>query len=102
MSEQIEAPSGAPSGFWQAATIDLAQVLRFYSRLPVPVLPYERDAHALPDFPRLVRVLPVAGLVLGLVPALVLACAQSLSLGSWLCAILAVTAATLTTGAFHE
>ncbi|MXQ13876.1 adenosylcobinamide-GDP ribazoletransferase [Microvirga makkahensis] len=102
MSEQIEAPQPAPAGFWQAAAVDLAHCLRFYSRLPVPVLPYEQNAHPLPDFPRLVRVLPIAGLVLGLLPALALACAHFLALDSWLCAILAVAAATLTTGAFHE
>ncbi len=102
MSEQTEVPQNAPTGFWQAATVDLAHCLRFYSRLPVPVLPYEQNAHALPDFPRLVRVLPIAGLVLGLLPAFALACAHFLALGPWLSAILAVAAATLTTGAFHE
>ncbi|HEU6442978.1 MAG TPA: adenosylcobinamide-GDP ribazoletransferase [Microvirga sp.] len=80
----------------------MAHCLRFYSRLPVPVLPYEQNAHALPDFPRLVRVLPIAGLLLGCLPALALACAHFLGLGPWLSAILAVAAAALTTGAFHE
>jgi adenosylcobinamide-GDP ribazoletransferase len=102
MSEQIETPQSASTGFFQAATVDLAHCLRFYSRLPVPVLPWEQNAHALPDFPRLVRVLPVAGIVLGILPALALACAHILGLGSWISAILAVGTATLTTGAFHE
>ncbi|MEZ0171712.1 adenosylcobinamide-GDP ribazoletransferase [Microvirga sp. TS319] len=102
MSEQIEVPQDASTGFWRSVTIDLAHCLRFYSRLPVPALPYERNAHALPDFPRLVRVLPLVGLVLGILPALALACAHVLALGPWLAAILAVAAATLTTGAFHE
>ncbi|SCX95604.1 adenosylcobinamide-GDP ribazoletransferase [Microvirga guangxiensis] len=102
MSEQIETPQGAPTGFWQATTIDLAHCLRFYSRLPVPPLPWEQNAHALPDFSRLVRVLPLAGLILGGIPALVFALSYFLALGPWLSATLAVAAATLTTGAFHE
>jgi len=102
MSEQTETPQRAPTGLWRAAAVDLAQGLRFYSRLPVPALPWEQSAHALPDFPRLVRVLPLAGLILGIIPALALACAHFLALGPWLSAILAVAAATLTTGAFHE
>jgi adenosylcobinamide-GDP ribazoletransferase len=56
----------------------------------------------LPDFPRLTRVLPLAGLVLGLLPALVLTSALGLGLGPWLAAALSVAAMTLSTGAFHE
>src|SRR4051812_16406568 len=102
MSERIETTPNAPTGFWLAVTVDIAHCLRFYSRLPVPALPWEQNAHALPDFRRLVRVLPVAGLILGILPALALACACGLSLGPWLAAALAVTTATVTTGAFHE
>ncbi|WP_414471660.1 adenosylcobinamide-GDP ribazoletransferase [Microvirga sp. M2] len=102
MSEPIEVPQDASTGFWRSVTVDLAHCLRFYSRLPVPVLPWEQNAHALPDFPRLVRVLPLAGFVLGILPAFALALAHFLALGPWLAAILAVAAATLTTGAFHE
>nr|WP_244610487.1 adenosylcobinamide-GDP ribazoletransferase [Microvirga pakistanensis] len=95
-------PRNPPAGFWRAAAVDLAQALRFYSRLPVPVLPFEDNAHALPDFPRLARVLPLAGLLLGALPALALAGAHLLALGPWLSAILAVATATVITGAFHE
>lgn len=102
MSEQIETTQSAPNGFRQAVSIDLARALRFYSRLPVPALPWEQDPHALPDFPRLARVLPLAGLVLGLLPALAMAGALWLDLGPWLAAMLAVSVMTLTTGAFHE
>lgn len=102
MSEQIETTQSVPTGFWQAVTIDLARCLRFYSRLPVPALPYEQNPHALPDFPRLARVLPLAGLVLGVLPALAMAGALWLDLGPWLAAMLAVSVMTLTTGAFHE
>lgn len=102
MSEHIETPQRTPAGFWRAATADVARCLRFYSRLPVPALPWERDAHALPDFPRLVTAVPVAGLLLGILPALALAGSHLLGLGPWLSATLAVGTATLTTGAFHE
>jgi adenosylcobinamide-GDP ribazoletransferase len=102
MHEQFEQAEMRPVRGWQAVAVDLACALRFYSRLPVPVLAWERDAHALPDFRRLTRVVPLAGLVLGLVPALVLWLALKLDLGPWLAAILAVTALTVATGAFHE
>ncbi|WP_243367643.1 adenosylcobinamide-GDP ribazoletransferase [Microvirga solisilvae] len=102
MSEQIETTQREPIGFWQAVTIDIAQALRFYSRLPVPALPWEQSAHALPDFPRLIRVLPIAGLTLGILPALTLIFGELLVLGSLVSATLAVAVATLTTGAFHE
>ncbi len=102
MSEQFEQGEAAPLAAWKAVTVDLAHCVRFYSRLPVPALPFEQDAHALPSFPRLVRVIPLAGLVIGLLPALVLGIALLLDLGPWLAAILSVAAMTLTTGAFHE
>lgn len=87
---------------WQAVAIDVAHCLRFYSRLPVPVLPWEQNAHALPDFARLARVLPLAGLIIGVMPALVLAIATGLGLGPWLTAALSILAMTVSTGAFHE
>ena len=92
----------APAGGWQAVAGDLAHCVRFYSRLPVPALPWEQDAHALPNFPRLVRVIPLAGLLLGLVPAAALIVALILDLGPWLSAMLAVAAMVLATGALHE
>lgn len=102
MSEHIETTQSAPDGLWKALTVDLAQTLRFYSRLPVPALPWEQNAHALPDFPRLIRAVPFAGLILGILPALTLVAAELLALGSLVSATLAVAIATLTTGAFHE
>ncbi|MBF9196917.1 adenosylcobinamide-GDP ribazoletransferase [Microvirga sp. BT290] len=87
---------------WQAAAVDLAHCIRFFSRLPVPALPWEQDAHAPPSFPRLLRMIPVAGLVLGLLPAAVLGLALMLDLGPWLAATLSAAAMVLTTGALHE
>jgi adenosylcobinamide-GDP ribazoletransferase len=102
MSEQIEPGEAAPMSAWRTAAIDLAHCVRFYSRLPVPALPWEQDAHAPPSFPRLLRMIPVAGLVLGLLPAAVLGLALGLNLGPWLAATLSVAAVVLTTGALHE
>ena len=81
---------------------DLAGCLRFYSRLPVPPLPGEGDPHAVPDFRTLPRMLPLAGLVLGLPGALVMLAAWGLGLGPFLAATLALTAGVLVTGALHE
>jgi adenosylcobinamide-GDP ribazoletransferase len=102
MSEQIERGEGATGRAWQALAIDLAHCIRFYSRLPVPALPFEQDAHALPSFSRLVRVIPLAGLVIGLLPAAVFGFALLLNLGPWVAAILSVAAMVVTTGALHE
>jgi adenosylcobinamide-GDP ribazoletransferase len=102
MPEQFEQGEAAPISAWQALSIDLAHCVRFYSRLPVPALPWEQNAHALPSFPRLVRMIPVAGLLLGLLPAAVLGLALLLDLGPWLAATLLVAVMVLTTGALHE
>jgi len=102
MSEQIERGEAAAMSAWQAAAVDLAHCVRFYSRLPVPALPWEQKAHALPSFPRLARMVPLAGFLIGLLPAAVLGLALLLDLGPWLAAILAVGALVLATGALHE
>lgn len=81
---------------------ELLRCLRFYSRMPAPALPWEREPHGAPDFRTMPRVLPLAGAVIGLAGALVLVAAQALALGAWLSAVLAVAALTLATGAFHE
>lgn len=86
----------------RALVHDLAACLRFYSRLPVPALPGEPDPHALPDFGRLPRMLPVAGLILALPPALVLLAGWRIGLGPFVAATLAVALGVLTTGALHE
>lgn len=102
MSEQFERDGAATIGGWQAIAVDLAHCVRFYSRLPVPALPFERDAHAPPSFPRLVRAIPLAGLLIGLPAAALLGLALLLDLGPWLAATLAVAAMVMTTGALHE
>lgn len=80
----------------------LLQCLRFYSRLPVPVLPGEGDPHRLPDFRVVPRMIGPAGLIIGLVPALVLVLFDGLGLNPLATAFLALGASMLATGAFHE
>jgi adenosylcobinamide-GDP ribazoletransferase len=81
---------------------DACVCLRFWSRLPVPVLPWEDDPHAMPDFARACRMLPVAGAIIGAVGACVLWAGAALGLPSTLAAGLALAALVLATGAFHE
>jgi len=102
MSDRANETEAFPQARWQSVLTDVARCLRFYSRLPVPPLPWEPDPHALPDFARMTWAVPLAGLVLGLVPSLVLVGALAVDLGPWLAAVLSVTAMTITTGAFHE
>jgi adenosylcobinamide-GDP ribazoletransferase len=86
----------------KSAAIALAQCLRFYSRLPVPATPWEIDPHALPDFRSMAPLVPLAGAIIGLFPALLLALALWLGFGTLLSAALCVAALTVSTGAFHE
>lgn len=81
---------------------DLAACLRFYSRLPVPQMPGEPDPHRPPDFARLPRMLPLAGAILSLPAALVLASGWLAGLGPFLAATLAVGIMAVTTGGLHE
>lgn len=94
-------PPPPRSGPWPPLR-DLAACLRFYSRLPVPALPGETDRHAAPDFRTVPRMLPLAGLVIGLPGAVALAAGLALGLGPFLAATLALTVSTLVTGALHE
>src|SRR6056297_958673 len=70
----------APESGPRTVALDLARALRFFSRLPVPALPFERDPHALPDFSRMTRMLPLAGALIALpaIPAATLAVAFTL------------------------
>lgn len=97
-SERPDEPAFPGAGL----AYDGAACLRFYSRLPVPALPGEGDPHAPPDFTRVPRMLPLAGLVLALPGALVLLAAWGLGLGPFLAATLAVATGVLITGALHE
>ncbi|WP_188311992.1 adenosylcobinamide-GDP ribazoletransferase [Salinarimonas soli] len=96
------APASPRETGWRAVAADAVRCLRFYSRLPAPVLPWEGDPHAAPDFAVTPRALPIAGAVIGAAGALVLGLAHALGFGPALSAALAVGALVAATGAFHE
>ncbi len=77
-------------------------MLRFYSRIPVPQMPFETEPHAIPDFTTAPRMLPLAGLLIGLPGAVMLWIAATLGLPALVAATLAIAMAVLVTGAFHE
>lgn len=82
--------------------VDFARALRFFSRLPVPALPFERDPHALPDFSRMTRMLPLAGAVIALPGAFMLLAAIALGLPAISGATLAVAVTLIASGGLHE
>jgi adenosylcobinamide-GDP ribazoletransferase len=104
VSQNEQSTTASPQALtgWRAVLRDLAQMVRFYSRLPVRRLPFELDAHAPPDFSTAPRMLPIAGLIIGLPAALVLSVTASLGLPSLVVATLTIAVAVLSTGAFHE
>jgi adenosylcobinamide-GDP ribazoletransferase len=79
---------------------DILFCLRFYSRLPVPTLPFERDRH--PVFAEAVRVLPLAGLVVGACGAAILALCHAAGLPNGEAAVMALAGLVLTSGGLHE
>lgn len=81
---------------------DLLNVMRFYTRLPLPVLPFEREAHALPDFRRAAWAVPVTGALVGMLGALAGLLAYWAGLSTLIAATLAVGVQVAITGAFHE
>lgn len=95
-------PAARPKGPGRALATDIARCLRFYSRLPVPALPWEDEPHAVPDFRTVTRAVPLAGALIGTIGGLVLAGALSLGLSTFVAAALAVASLAAATGAFHE
>jgi adenosylcobinamide-GDP ribazoletransferase len=81
----------------RAALGDVAEAVRFFTRLPLPA------AKPTPlDFDRIAWAAPVAGAVVGAVGAAVLALAEALGLPRLMSAGLATAALVLATGALHE
>jgi adenosylcobinamide-GDP ribazoletransferase len=99
---EAETTSDAPTPDWPGWGIATAICLRFWSRLPVPLLPGESDRHALPDFREVPRALPFAALVIAAPAALVTLGAGLAGLSGSVVAALGLTALALTTGALHE
>lgn len=95
-------PQSAPLTGWRAILRDLAAMVRFYSRLPVPKLSFEQDVHSLPDFRTTPRMVAIAGLVIGLPGALMLWMSGAVGLTPLMAAGLAVAVSVAVTGALHE
>ena len=77
---------------------DLASCLGFFSRLPVP----SAGAGAGAPLARAIRVLPVAGLLIGACPALALLGCVQVRLPPLLCVVVAGLAGVLVSGGLHE
>lgn len=81
---------------------DLAAMVRFYSRLPVPRLGPADDPAAPPPFGRAIRMLPWASLVIAAPGALVATAAAPSGLPDLAVGALSVATAAWVCGAFHE
>lgn len=91
--EEKRAATGLPARLLD----DLLMALRFYSRLPTGA-----RAHRRPDLDRMATVLPVASLVIGVLPALLLVLGSLLGLPRLFAAGLAVAAAVIVGGGMAE
>lgn len=81
---------------------DFAGVLRFYSRLPMPVLAQESNPHGMPDFARAIWAVPLAGAVIGTCGALAGLASYLAGVSTYLSATLTIATLVIVTGAFHE
>lgn len=95
-------PNAPGSEFLLTWGEQLLVALRFFSRLPIPVLRFEHDPHGIPDFQILPRVLPVAGALIALPQALMFLLASALGLSATVAAALSIGAGLIATGAMHE
>ncbi|MBY0613169.1 MAG: adenosylcobinamide-GDP ribazoletransferase [Beijerinckiaceae bacterium] len=87
---------------WQRLTLETCQMLRFYSRLPIPSPAFETDSHAAPDFRIAARMIPVAALVIALPTAAAMAFASALWLPAMLIGLIGIATGIVVTGALHE
>jgi adenosylcobinamide-GDP ribazoletransferase len=81
---------------------DLLACMRFFTRLPLPALPFEADIHAMLDFKVAVRMLPFAGMVVGMIGGLSLWIGHRLHLPPLVNGIITCALLTLVTGGLHE
>ena len=80
----------------------VARALRFWTRIDLPVLSFEIDPHAPPVMNELAPAVPLAGALIGLAGALVLALGAGLGLPALVTAVLALALMAAVTGAMHE
>ncbi len=76
--------------------------LGFFTRLPFPSAASRSEPHSLANFSRAVRMLPVAGGLVGALAAIAMAAASGLGLPPPLAAPLAICSLVLLGGAMHE
>jgi adenosylcobinamide-GDP ribazoletransferase len=95
-------PSGGAASFVKEAASKTLAALRFYSRLPLPRFPFEREPFAMPTPELLGRYSAVAGAIIGACGAIALCFARALGLPTLPAAALAVSALVVVTGALHE
>lgn len=81
---------------------EIAAAVRFYSRLPMPRLGPSDDPAAPPSLPQLAWAVPIAGALIALPGALVLATALAAGLAALPASALAVAVQLAVTGALHE
>ncbi len=84
-----------------AAAADVLTCLRFYTRLPIPALPFEPAVGRQP-FSVVLRFAPLAGLVIGLLAAAVLRGSADATLPSLVVASLSLLTTVVVTGGLHE
>ncbi|SON55092.1 Adenosylcobinamide-GDP ribazoletransferase [Hartmannibacter diazotrophicus] len=84
------------------AIADLAAVVRFYSRLPVPKLGRDDDPSAMPDLRRAGVLVPVAGALIAIPSSLAMLVLAQSHLPQLAVAVAGLAVMALVTGAFHE
>uniref|UniRef100_UPI003BAB99BF adenosylcobinamide-GDP ribazoletransferase n=1 Tax=Stappia sp. TaxID=1870903 RepID=UPI003BAB99BF len=101
--ERAETTQASGSPFSPSRMIaDLAALLRFFSRVPVPRLGRLDDPAALPAFPRAGALTPVAAVILALPGALTLCVLAASGLPTLAVALVTIGVCMAVTGALHE
>ena len=106
MADKMTRPDAQPSrpSRWSVTVLagDIAGMIRFFSRLPVPKIGRDDDPAALPDFTRAAGLIPIAGLGVALPGAALLFLLSFTALPTLICALVAVGLGIAVTGALHE
>lgn len=104
-SSHLPAPRVAPPAaktWGHRVLCDASTALRFFSILPLPQLPWERQTAELAILSLKPSAVAIAGALIGAIGAIVLMMAAALGLPPLLTASLAIAALVLATGAMHE
>ena len=102
MTPEAEVPRDRIAHRVPRSIADLAACLRFFSRVPVPTTNRLDDPSQLPAFSRAAWLVPVAGALLALPPALLLVLLGLTDLPPLAASLLAVALAMMLIGALHE